>query len=206
MTAKGLGMSLVVFGLVLLAAGFLYGQRPPSATLSLVERCVELGGEWLYNSNDKICTLPSGEWLAYSLSADDFLPRGAGEQAAPEVLAVSDECSARLSFADFSTEDSYSGRAQVDFSTNDEAKHYRTAISKDVARGVNFAGQYVLSMWGCGDGCVGSAVINAESGKILSYGLTSAGYEFELGSRLLDVEGQGYYVVEGDELIKRCNL
>ncbi len=67
----------------------------------------------------------------------------------------------------------YEGRiASVNFSSWPEATKYRSAIEKDVARGVNFAGSYVVATWGCGtnrSSCVGHAVVDAQSGDILLY-------------------------------------
>lgn len=71
------------------------------------------------------------------------------------------------------SEEMYKGRiASVDFSSWPEARKYKTAIEKDVARGVNFAGSYIVATWGCGTKrtpCVGHAVIDAQTGKILLY-------------------------------------
>jgi hypothetical protein len=213
MMTRNTFLSALAVALMLVAVGYTYSQRPQAPTPSLVQRCTDLGGEWLYNSDDKICTFPNGEWLAYSLSQDKFVPRDQLKRGLPQVLAASEDtalvpevhtCAELLEAEAYSVEEAFDGSPQVDFSTYEAARHYRTAISQDVARGVNFAGRYVVSTWGCGQGCVGSAVVNAETGKILSYGLISSGYIFEVNSRLLDAEREGYYVVEGDELVKIC--
>jgi hypothetical protein len=215
MMSRNFVLSSLAVALMLLAFGYGYTQSQRPSTPSLAERCTELGGEWLYNSHEKICTMPDGEWLAYSLSKDAFVPQSELELGLPEVLAASDEvaasdsvrsCDEPLEFSAYpvAEEEVFSGLPAVDFLTNDAARYYHTAISKDVSRGANFAGKYVVSTWGCGSGCVGSAVVNAESGKILNYGLTSTGYDFSVDSRLLDAHNEGYYVVEDDVLKQVC--
>lgn len=47
-----------------------------------------------------------------------------------------------------------------------DARTYRTRL-RDAAKGeVNFAGEYVLTTWGCGTTCLMGAVINAKSGEV----------------------------------------
>ncbi len=210
----GVGLTLVVLVMGLASSG-----RVSRAEPSLAERCSDMGGEWLYNSQALICLKADGTRLAYNAGTDAF---GSAEdvvvgapmvlaaeteiktEIAPEPVVSSTSCEIAPKFSDYSTDATFKGRPTVDFSTNLEAKLYRTAITKDVARGVNFAGKYVVSTWGCGAGCVGSAVVNAESGKILEYGLQSTGYDFEAQSNLLDARKLGYYSIKDDELIQLC--
>jgi hypothetical protein len=154
--------------------------------------------------------MPDGGKLSYSTSSDEFIPyTGKGgvvavAQAFSGEAASIDECFEEPDYTSYATTQSFSGRAMVDFSTNEAAAHHRTAITKDIADGVNFAGKYVVSTWGCGDGCKGLAVINAESGKILSYGLESSKFTFTATSGLLNAGREGYYVVEDDQLKELC--
>ena len=199
-----------MFGVVLMVAGFIYDDQPKRGPTPLSERCSELGGEWLYKSADLLCMMPDGSKLSYSASTDTFVPySGSGgvvavAQASTGERQAADDCTLTPSFDEYQANQSFAGRAQVDFSTNEAATHHRTAITKDVAAGVNFAGKYVVSTWGCGEGCKGSAVINAESGKILSYGLQSSSFTFDQNSNLLDAKREGYYVVESDSLKQLC--
>ena len=208
MTAERVFFLLVAVSSLLLVAGVVEYQQSQQAELSLVERCTETGGEWLYKSDDQICILPSGEWLTYSLSDDEFVPRVKPGQSVLGTASVSaaTTCTVPPEFSDYQTTQSFNGRAQVDFFTNEAALHYRTAITKDVARGVNFAGKYVGATWGCGEGCVGSAIVNGETGKILSYGMMASGYEFDIDSRLLVTGDGSVYQVVGDELSQICDL
>jgi hypothetical protein len=210
MTQQQIVTGVVGFGVVLLIAGFIYDDQPKRGPQPLAERCSELGGEWIYKSADLLCLMPDGNKLSYSAAEDGFIPyTGSGGVVAVAQASTGERqpvgsCSSTPSFDDYQTNQSFNGRAKVDFSTNEAATHYRTAITKDVTRGVNFAGKYVVSTWGCGEGCQGSAVINGETGKILSYGMTSTGYEFDVNSRLLDAEKEGYFVVEDDSLKELC--
>ena len=216
MTSRYVLPTLVGFVLVLVVIGVASSGRVVETELSLEERCSEIGGEWLYRSADRICLKADGTRLTYNLAIDAFVSPETGGSSTPVVLAAATEvgstqvasantCNQPPEFKDYQSDETFSGRPKVDFSTNDEARLYKTAISKDVARGVNFAGKYVVSTWGCGQGCVGLAVINAETGKILEYGLKSTGYAFEIESSLLDGRGLGYYSIQNDELIQVCN-
>ncbi len=54
----------------------------------------------------------------------------------------------------------------VNFKMNPGAGDYRTRISDAMKRGVNFAGHYVLTGWGCGTGCINAAVIDTRTGSV----------------------------------------
>lgn len=171
---------------------------------SLIERCEEKGGEWLYNSDRRVCILANGTWLHYDLANDDFVsPQASIAMAAepdPQLAeSWSDDvptCEDAPAFEDYPVTATFDGRlAAVDFSTNEAADHHRTAIRKDMID-VNFGGRYVFSYWGCGESCKGSAVIDGETGEILMYGLKARSYDFESDSRLLIIDGNEYYAVE----------
>lgn len=198
-----------MFGVVLLIAGFIYDDQPKRGPTPLSQRCSELGGEWLYKSADLLCLMPDGSKLSYSAAEDNFLPYSGSGGVVPVAQASSgdgvvEECLSTPDFDDYKTSDTFDGVARVDFSTNEDATRYRTAIAKDMAAGVNYAGRYVVSIWGCGNGCQGSAVVNGDTGKILSYGVTAPSYAFERQSKLLYVEGSGYFLIDNDELRPLC--
>lgn len=67
----------------------------------------------------------------------------------------------------------------VDFSTNKDASQYKTVISEAVAKGANFAGHFTLATWGCGTDCVGYAVVDTETGKIIAYSGANGNYHLE---------------------------
>lgn len=186
---------------------------------SLAIKCEDLGGEWLHKSTRPIC-VREGELLVYEESLDEFVHEALLSRAddSDALVALVDIASAATvctqNFDDFLVNDVYSGRARVDFTTLPEASMHRTAITQDVNRGVNFAGTYVVSTWGCGGGCRGSAVINGQSGAILAYDLRSSSDEtFKLESSLLlldpeSVDSRAFVIennnAENERLVEIC--
>jgi hypothetical protein len=78
--------------------------------------------------------------------------------------------------------------APVDYANTSikQAAEFKTAINEAVASGPNFAGKYAIAQWGCGTQCQGHAVVNVESGKIISFGpQTEAGIGVSLESPIL---------------------
>lgn len=53
-----------------------------------------------------------------------------------------------------------------DLSSHPDARTYRTRLRNAAKGGVNFAGDHILAMWGCGTNCLMGAVINARSGYV----------------------------------------
>lgn len=98
---------------------------------------------------------------------------------------------------------------------------YQSMIRKSVARGVNFAGQYVVVERGCGVSCQSHAIIDAKTGKILSTGLESSyGAEFRKNSTLLIINPKkdtwdglkksitaetAYYTIKKGKIVPVCN-
>ena len=56
-------------------------------------------------------------------------------------------------------------KINVDLSTR-MARGYRTNLRNAAKEGVNFAGHYVLTTWGCGTNCSESVIIDARNGKV----------------------------------------
>ncbi|MEP6847391.1 MAG: hypothetical protein ABI999_00950 [Acidobacteriota bacterium] len=54
---------------------------------------------------------------------------------------------------------------KVDLSTKD-ARMFRTNLRNAAEDGVNFAGHFVLTSWGCGTNCNDAAIIDARNGKV----------------------------------------
>jgi hypothetical protein len=102
------------------------------------------------------------------------------------------------SFEDYPAQETYRGRVHApDFSSWPDAATYRTAITKDVARGVNFAGAYIVSTWGMpavdDHRHIGFAIVDGRNGTILTYGQTEVyDVDFRSESSLLLLEsGKG---------------
>ena len=54
----------------------------------------------------------------------------------------------------------------IDFKRNPDARSFRTRLSEALKEGVNFAGHFVVTGWGCGTGCVSGAIIDARTGNV----------------------------------------
>lgn len=76
---------------------------------------------------------------------------------------------------------------KVNFDGNfPEARMFRTKINEALAMGPNFAGHYTVATWGCGSGCQEHAVVDAKTGNIISFGLTTEmGVKYYPNSRIL---------------------
>lgn len=97
----------------------------------------------------------------------------------------------------------------VDFSKFPEARTYYTRITESVKKGPNFAGHHRLATWGCGTDCFGYALIDLNSGEIISYEPVNSSYhlrktfDFNSGYFILDPlyageERRFYEIVSGE--------
>jgi|GEM_PF-4408196 len=103
----------------------------------------------------------------------------------------------------------------VDFTGQTEAWTYRSFIRTSVARGVNYAGHYVVAEWGCGTNCQDHAIIDAKTGKIVMMGLKSNfSIDYRKDSTLLVVDPHGgagglisprYFVADGGTIKSLCD-
>lgn len=55
---------------------------------------------------------------------------------------------------------------KVDLKSDKDARMFRTNLRNAAKGGVNFAGRYVLTGWGCGTNCSQWAMIDARNGKV----------------------------------------
>jgi hypothetical protein len=58
------------------------------------------------------------------------------------------------------------GARSIDFRNSPGAGSFRTRLTAALREGVNFAGRYVLTGWGCGTGCISGAIIDARTGRV----------------------------------------
>jgi len=73
-----------------------------------------------------------------------------------------------------------------DFSIFAEAEEQTTLLTKTLAGGANFAGEFAVAEWTCGANCKNHAVMHVESGLVVAYGPeTEYGIEYGLDSTLL---------------------
>jgi hypothetical protein len=66
---------------------------------------------------------------------------------------------------------------KLDLKSNPTARTYRTVLRRDVAQGPNFAGHYRVAVWGCGSSCTTFAVVNLNTGRVI----TPDGFSFASG-------------------------
>lgn len=95
----------------------------------------------------------------------------------------------------------------VNLRSHKTARMYRTSLRESLKGGVNFAGRYVVSVVGCGTGCIQAGIINAKTGAVYfpePLMVMSSTFEmgdvdtieFKPGSRLFIVNG---YVGDGKD-------
>ncbi len=80
--------------------------------------------------------------------------------------------------------------ASVNLRSHPMARKYRTMLRQAVREdGINFAGHYIATTWGCGTQCQYVAIIDARNGKVYFAPFnTGYGISFRLNSRLLITE------------------
>ena len=55
---------------------------------------------------------------------------------------------------------------RVNLKSHKDANMFRTNLRNAAKGGVNFAGHYILTTWGCGTNCSQSAIIDARNGQV----------------------------------------
>lgn len=74
-------------------------------------------------------------------------------------------------FKDYPVKSVYTGKtAQLDLS-DEGARMFRTRLRDALKEKPDFAGEYVITMWGCGTSCRMYSFVNKRTGKLLSDGL-----------------------------------
>lgn len=71
--------------------------------------------------------------------------------------------------------------AEVDFkgAKHPQLERLKNGITKAAKGGANFAGHYAVVEWSCGEYCQEHAVVDVQSGKIITFGIPSeAGLQF----------------------------
>jgi hypothetical protein len=104
-------------------------------------------------------------------------------------------------FQDFAVPSIFKGKpTAVDFSRNPQARHYRTELRRQAAKGPDFAGHYKIAIWGCGSSCEEFAIIDSQNGRVYfpselpyvtwtGYEGTNFGLQYRIDSRLLVLHG-----------------
>ncbi len=120
-------------------------------------------------------------------------------------------------FSRFHTSEHYSGPVAKPILRTKMDREFRTRLNAAAKQPVNFAGHYVLSVWGCGAECLMGAILDARNGTVTWLPFTvccgrdydAEPIEFRPDSKLLVIRGvrneQGangtfYYRYEQDSL------
>ena len=103
--------------------------------------------------------------------------------------------SIELKFEDFKTEfKNVTEKASIDYDSNPNAKRYKTVITESYNEGkINFAGYYITSGWGCGQGCWNGVIIDTRDGKVYDIP-TGSPFETKKESSLLISSSWGFLV------------
>jgi len=103
-------------------------------------------------------------------------------------------------FGDYPVEVWSGSPAPVAISTPDE-RLYRTQIRSATKHPPNFAGHYSVVIWGCGSGCLRSAVVDLQNGKVFSPPVTEDSQEEDGGRWWVS----GEFTFEPPPIITRAN-
>nr|WP_315218414.1 hypothetical protein [uncultured Flavobacterium sp.] len=58
-------------------------------------------------------------------------------------------------------------KAKINYQSNSTAKTYKSRITEGYNAGkIDFAGHYILIIWGCGTGCISGAMVDIRDGKV----------------------------------------
>lgn len=69
-------------------------------------------------------------------------------------------------FAGYKTSVDKKRTVTVDLKSHKDARMFRTNLRNAAKEGVNFAGHYILTGWGCGTNCSQWAIIDARNGRV----------------------------------------
>lgn len=69
-------------------------------------------------------------------------------------------------YEDYPVRESFRGKIAPVKITSASARKFRTTLRESAQSGVNFAGHYILSEWGCGTDCHSFAIIDAITGNV----------------------------------------
>ncbi|MGH9967421.1 MAG: hypothetical protein ACREBG_06260 [Pyrinomonadaceae bacterium] len=102
-------------------------------------------------------------------------------------------------FEGYPAQEKFMGKPAPAIISHPRARLFRTMIRTQARNEPNFAGRYTLATWGCGSGCQGFAMIDAQTGRVyfnpkaLNVGTVpyqdEDSLQFRTDSRLLVVSG-----------------
>ena len=69
-------------------------------------------------------------------------------------------------FSDYKVAVSKAIPKPIKFAGNKDARMFRTRLTEANKNGVNFAGHFIFTVWGCGTSCVSGAIIDTKTGVV----------------------------------------
>lgn len=123
-----------------------------------------------------------------------------------ETVVAEETCLRAPSYGDYLISRVYDGTvAEPRLIAGTPAYTFRGAIRSEVAaNGVNFGGRYSVASWGCGTACQSSAVVDAGTGEILKFGVSSAyGLGIRATSSLLIVNPPSHFEEQETDILER---
>jgi hypothetical protein len=90
-------------------------------------------------------------------------------------------------FSDFPPEKETSGKiaADIDWSSNERARTFKTRLREGLKRGANFNGHYAVIMQGCGSPCQVYWIVDVNNGKVAGSFDAALGASYSLESSLI---------------------
>ena len=150
--------------------------------------------------------------LGGKLFDDELCGAGTGSQPPPEQASVEKPLPR---FEDYPAPEKLIGKPVNPIISSPRARLYRTSIRNDVKAGPNFAGRYTIASWGCGSTCVGFAVVDARTGRVVFHPkvlrIAQVPYQaedvlqFRPDSRLLIIAGE-ILSIDPEEAIDRGGM
>lgn len=87
----------------------------------------------------------------------------------------------------------------IDFKNSPGASGFRTRLSAALREGkITFAGRFILTGWGCGTGCISTAIIDGHTGRVY--------FPEPIGGIAVGDDAEGNYVDEPIEYRKNSRL
>ncbi|MFI2743324.1 hypothetical protein ACG2LH_11325 [Zhouia sp. PK063] len=108
-----------------------------------------------------------------------------GKNVAYDYLDILKKYHPTTSFEDYKVTVFKGALADPDFSSNTDAKMFKTRIVEGCQDGINFAGHYTLVLWGCGTSCQSFVIVDRKTGKIYNGFTTTLGLSYQDNSAML---------------------
>src|SRR5215467_1045701 len=84
-------------------------------------------------------------------------------------------------FEDYPEPERFTGKPAAPVFKTRGQRSYRTKIREGAAAGPNFAGHFMIAVWGCGTSCISGAIVDAKTGEIhdLPFSVVSFGSQLK---------------------------